>query len=228
MSVPDRLRPVSITPSLASHGSCTSGSRRGTVGRRRRQRQRLLRAAEAATRPGEEEFIEAGLCRSSSSSRPPSVHLRAEYGHRGRPTTSRSSWHHGRALEQQCAPMYFVGWADVARRPRPGCSIPCLLSFLAYQDIHATVAGINSFAPDPTPPINLVFQVYHFMITMGPALAAVGLLAGLHVRVAAAAVRVSLRAVAAGAHRRSSVRRRSRPAGGRPRSGASHGSSTTS
>ena len=31
--------------------------------------------------------------------------------------------------------------------------------------------GIDSFAPDPTPPINLVFQVYHFMITMGPALA---------------------------------------------------------
>ena len=60
-----------------------------------------------------------------------------------------------------------------------GISIPCLLSFLAYQDIHATVQGIDSFAPDPTPPINLVFQVYHFMITVGPALAAIGVLAGL-------------------------------------------------
>ena len=27
--------------------------------------------------------------------------------------------------------------------------------------------GIDSFAPDPTPPINLVFQVYHFMIIDG-------------------------------------------------------------
>ena len=58
-------------------------------------------------------------------------------------------------------------------------SIPCLLSFLAYQDIHATVQGIDSFAPAPTPPINLLFQVYHFMIVMGPALAGIGLLAGL-------------------------------------------------
>ena len=80
---------------------------------------------------------------------------------------------------ESCARMFVVGWVDTATQTTSGISIPCLLSFLAYQDIHATVQGIDSFAPDPTPPINLLFQVYHFMITMGPALAAIGVLAGI-------------------------------------------------
>jgi cytochrome d ubiquinol oxidase subunit I len=75
--------------------------------------------------------------------------------------------------------MYLVGWVDVSTQTTTGISIPCLLSFLAYQDIHATVAGIDSFAPAPTPPINLLFQVYHFMIMVGSGLAGIGLLAGL-------------------------------------------------
>ena len=77
---------------------------------------------------------------------------------------------------ESCARMFVVGWVDVGTQTTTGISIPCLLSFLAYQDIHATVQGIDSFAPAPTPPINLVFQVYHFMITMGPALAGIAFL----------------------------------------------------
>jgi cytochrome d ubiquinol oxidase subunit I len=80
---------------------------------------------------------------------------------------------------ESCARMFIVGWVDEATQTTTGISIPCLLSFLAYQNVNATVAGIDSFAPAPTPPINLVFQVYHFMIVMGPALAAIGLLGGL-------------------------------------------------
>jgi cytochrome d ubiquinol oxidase subunit I len=79
---------------------------------------------------------------------------------------------------ESCARMFIVGWVDEATQTTSGISIPCLLSFLAYQDIHATVQGIDSMSPpDPTPPINVVFQVYHFMIVMGPALAGIGLLA---------------------------------------------------
>jgi cytochrome d ubiquinol oxidase subunit I len=78
---------------------------------------------------------------------------------------------------ESCARMFIVGWVDVETQTTSGISIPCLLSFLAYQDINATVAGIDSFAPAPTPPINVVFQVYHFMIVMGPAMAGIGLLA---------------------------------------------------
>ena len=77
-----------------------------------------------------------------------------------------------------CAPMYLVGWVNQADQVTSGLSIPCLLSFLAYQNINATVAGINSFAPAPIPPINLLFQVYHLMIDLAPILAGIGVLAG--------------------------------------------------
>jgi cytochrome d ubiquinol oxidase subunit I len=45
-----------------------------------------------------------------------------------------------------CAPMFLVGWVDEATQTTTGISIPCLLSFLAYQDINATVAGIGVLA----------------------------------------------------------------------------------
>ncbi len=78
-----------------------------------------------------------------------------------------------------CAPLYLVGWVDQTTQTTTGISIPCLLSVLAYQDPQATVAGIDSFAPAPIPPINLLFQAYHFMFGLGSLLVPVGLLAGL-------------------------------------------------
>ena len=42
---------------------------------------------------------------------------------------------------ESCARMFVVGWVDEATQTTTGISIPCLLSFLAYQDVHATVAG---------------------------------------------------------------------------------------
>jgi cytochrome d ubiquinol oxidase subunit I len=77
-----------------------------------------------------------------------------------------------------CAPMFLLGWVDTATQTTTGFNIPCLLSFLAYQDIHATVAGIDSFAPAAPPPVNLLFQVYHVMINMAPLLALIAFLAG--------------------------------------------------
>jgi cytochrome d ubiquinol oxidase subunit I len=78
-----------------------------------------------------------------------------------------------------CAPMFLVGWVDVGTQTTSGVSVPCLLSFLAYQDINATVSGIDSFAPAPTPPINLLFQAYHFMLVAGSLLVPIGLLGGI-------------------------------------------------
>ena len=79
-----------------------------------------------------------------------------------------------------CAPLYLVGWVDEATQTTTGISIPCLLSVLAYFNPQATVQGINSMSPpDPTPPINLVFQVYHFMFGFGSLFVPIGLLAGL-------------------------------------------------
>jgi cytochrome bd ubiquinol oxidase subunit I len=68
---------------------------------------------------------------------------------------------------QSCAPMFLFGWVDEATQTTRGVSIPCLLSFLAYQDINATVQGLNSFEQDTWAPVNLVFQVYHLMIDLG-------------------------------------------------------------
>jgi len=75
---------------------------------------------------------------------------------------------------QSCAPMYFIGWVDVANQTTTGISVPCLLSFLAYQDIHATVAGLDSFPQDVWAPVNLVFQVYHLMIDLGTLFTLIG------------------------------------------------------
>lgn len=83
--------------------------------------------------------------------------------------------------DEFCAPMFIVGWVDTATQTTKGLSIPCLLSFLAYGDINATVQGLNSFPSDTWAPINLVFQVYHLMINLGGLFILIGLLGTLFV-----------------------------------------------
>lgn len=80
---------------------------------------------------------------------------------------------------QSCAPMYLIGWVDEATQTTTGISIPCLLSFLAYQNPQATVTGLEAFPPTEYPPINLVFQVYHAMIGLGSLYIPIGLLGAL-------------------------------------------------
>jgi cytochrome d ubiquinol oxidase subunit I len=77
---------------------------------------------------------------------------------------------------QSCAPMYLVGWVNEAAMTTKGISIPCLLSFLAYQDINATVTGLEAYPSDVWAPINLTFQVYHLMIDLGGLFVLIGLL----------------------------------------------------
>jgi len=77
---------------------------------------------------------------------------------------------------QSCAPLYLVGWVNTANQTTTGISIPCLLSVLAYLNPQATVTGLNAFPATQYPPINLVFQVYHFMFGMGTLFVPIGLL----------------------------------------------------
>ena len=112
---------------------------------------------------------------------------------------------------ESCARMFVVGWVDTATQTTSGISIPCLLSFLAYQDIHATVQGIDSFAPDPDPadqsPVPGLSLHDHDGACAGRDRSA----GGDHVPVEAAALRVPLRPVAAGpdrVHRRGDDHRR--------------------
>ncbi|MEZ4597121.1 MAG: cytochrome ubiquinol oxidase subunit I [Chloroflexota bacterium] len=79
-----------------------------------------------------------------------------------------------------------------------GISIPCLLSFLAYQDVNATVQGINSFCACPDAPINLLFQVYHVTIELGPILAGSGSWRGSGYVWRRRIFRLAVRALAAG------------------------------
>lgn len=76
---------------------------------------------------------------------------------------------------QSCAPFMLFGWVDVENQTTYGVGIPCLLSVLTYFNPRAEVAGLDSFASDPWPPINLVFQVYHIMINLGFLFVLIGL-----------------------------------------------------
>lgn len=70
-------------------------------------------------------------------------------------------------VSQTCAPLYLVGWVDQASQTTYGIAIPCLLSFLAYGNIQAPVAGLEAFSSDLWPPLQLTFQAYHLMIDSG-------------------------------------------------------------
>jgi cytochrome d ubiquinol oxidase subunit I len=78
-----------------------------------------------------------------------------------------------------CAPLFLVGWVNEANQTTTGISIPCLLSVLAYLNPQAFVQGINDFPGQATPPISLLFQVYHLMFGLGSLFVPVGLLGGL-------------------------------------------------
>lgn len=77
--------------------------------------------------------------------------------------------------DTSCAPMTIVGIVDVQNQTTRGLQVPCLLSFLAYHDIHATVQGLNSFPQADWPPIRLTFHSYHVMINLGMLFVAIGL-----------------------------------------------------
>ena len=76
-----------------------------------------------------------------------------------------------------CAPMFILGRTNVETQETTGLSIPCLLSFLTYQDTQASVTGLEAFPQDDWPNVSIVFQVYHLMINLGMLFIAIGGLA---------------------------------------------------
>lgn len=65
------------------------------------------------------------------------------------------------------ADLYLVGWVDEANNKTYGIKIPGMLSFLVYGDSQKPVKGLNEFAPQDRPPVNIVFQAYHIMVAIG-------------------------------------------------------------
>jgi len=74
------------------------------------------------------------------------------------------------------AGMYLFGWVDEENKEVIGPKIPGMLSFLVHGDASQPVTGLDAFAPEDQPPINVVFQTYHFMVAIGTILILLSLL----------------------------------------------------
>src|SRR5215469_4274350 len=59
------------------------------------------------------------------------------------------------------APLTIVGYVDEQNQRVVGLQVPGLLSFLAYRDVHATVTGLDAFAPEDRPPVSSNFLFFH-------------------------------------------------------------------
>jgi cytochrome d ubiquinol oxidase subunit I len=80
------------------------------------------------------------------------------------------------------APLTVVGWVDEQNQKVVGLQIPDMLSFLAFNNFHATVAGLNSVPPADRPPIQASFQFFHAMVGIGFTMIAVAALGFLYFR----------------------------------------------
>lgn len=65
------------------------------------------------------------------------------------------------------AGLYLFGWVDEQSETTAGVQIPGLLSWLFQGDAEAPVTGLQAFAEEDRPPVNLTFQAFHIMVTIG-------------------------------------------------------------
>ncbi|MBS1491939.1 MAG: cytochrome ubiquinol oxidase subunit I [Bacteroidetes bacterium] len=76
------------------------------------------------------------------------------------------------------ADMFLFGWVDAKNQKVYGLSVPNGLTFLINKDFATPVKGLNYFPENERPPqVNLVFQTYHIMITIGMMLIGLSFLA---------------------------------------------------
>ena len=74
------------------------------------------------------------------------------------------------------APLVIAGWVDEKHERTVGLTAPYLLSFLAYNDFHAPVTGLDAFKPADRPPVTASFIFFHGMVGIGFTLIGVALL----------------------------------------------------
>src|SRR5690606_37040972 len=65
------------------------------------------------------------------------------------------------------APLYLFGWVDEENERVLGVPVPGMLSLLVHFDINEPVTGLDAFAEEDRPPLQLPFQAYHIMIACG-------------------------------------------------------------
>jgi cytochrome d ubiquinol oxidase subunit I len=80
------------------------------------------------------------------------------------------------------APLTLVGWVDTKNEKVVGLQAPGLLSFLAHNDFHAPVTGLDEFNRDDRPPVQASFQFFHGMVGVGFTLIAIAALGFLYFR----------------------------------------------
>jgi cytochrome d ubiquinol oxidase subunit I len=69
---------------------------------------------------------------------------------------------------QRGAPLAIIGMPDTENgRLIDPIYVPEFLSFLAYGNFNATVDGLNSYAKDLWPPVELTYYCYHIMVGLG-------------------------------------------------------------
>jgi cytochrome d ubiquinol oxidase subunit I len=69
-----------------------------------------------------------------------------------------------------------LGYVDEANEKTYGLSIPGGLSFLYNFDFNSEIKGLRAVPKEEWPPVNLVFQSYHIMVTLGGIFIGLGLL----------------------------------------------------
>ena len=65
------------------------------------------------------------------------------------------------------ANLYAAGWVDEEKQSVIGIKIPGALSYLVSGDTKTVVQGLNDFAPEDRPPVQIVFQSFHIMVAVG-------------------------------------------------------------
>ena len=76
------------------------------------------------------------------------------------------------------APLAIIGMPDTATAHLiDPIFVPDVLSFLAYGNFRANVIGLNAFARELWPPVELVYYAYHVMVGLGTIFVAVAALA---------------------------------------------------
>lgn len=74
----------------------------------------------------------------------------------------------GLFASQSGAPLAIIGMPDVAHHDLiDPIFVPDLLSFLAYGNINANVDGLNRYAAELWPPVELTYYAYHVMVGLG-------------------------------------------------------------
>ena len=78
------------------------------------------------------------------------------------------------------APLVLAGFVDEKNERVVGISVPGLLSFLAHDNFHTPVTGLNDFKPEDRPPVQASFIFFHGMVGIGFALIGIAALGFLY------------------------------------------------